>query len=52
MNHAEYLIPIQLTLIAASLATVIISIIKDKQSRWLASSLVVMIAQLLLGMFT
>ena len=52
MNHVEYLIPIQLTLIAAVLVLVILSIIKDKQSRWLASSLAVMSAQLLLGMFT
>ena len=52
MNHAEYLIPIQLTLLAAVLVLVILSIIKDKQSRWLASSLAVMSAQLFLGMFT
>lgn len=52
MNHAEYLIPIQLTLLAAVLVLVILSIIKDKQSRWLASSLAVMIALLFLGMLT
>jgi hypothetical protein len=52
INHAEYLIPIQLTLLAAVLVLVILSIIKDKQSRWLASSLAVMIAHLFLGMLT
>ena len=46
------LIPIQLALILAALVIVILTIIKDKKSRWLASSLVVMIVQLFLSMHT
>ena len=52
MQYTEGLIPIQLALILASLAVVIITIIKDKKSRWLASSLAVMIEQLFLSMHT
>lgn len=52
MRYTEVLIPIQLALITAALVTAIITIIKDKQSGWLASSLAVMSAQLFLGMFT
>lgn len=52
MRYTEVLIPIQLALILASLVMVILTIIKDKKSRWLASSLTVMSAQLFLGMLT
>ena len=52
MRYTEGLIPIQLVLILATLVAVIITIIKDKKSRWLASSLAVMIAQLFLSMHT
>ena len=52
MRYTEVLIPIQLALILASLVIVILTIIKDKKSMWLASSLAVMIAQLFLSMHT
>ena len=52
MRYTEGLISIQLALILASLVMVILTIIKDKKSRWLASSLAVMIAQLFLSMHT
>ena len=52
MRYTEGLITIQLALILASFVIVILTIIKDKKSRWLASSLAVMIAQLFLSMHT
>ena len=52
MRYTEGLISIQLALILASLVMVILTIIKDKKSRWLASSLAVMVAQLFLSMHT
>ena len=52
MRYTEVLIPIQLALILASLVIVILTIIKDKKSRWLALSLAVMIAQLFMCIHT
>ena len=49
-NHVEYIIPLELALLTATLVMVILTIIKDKKSRWLASSLFIMIVQIFLNM--
>ena len=49
-NHVEYIIPFELAILIAAMVIVILTFIKNKKQRWLASSLFVMIVQLFLNM--